>query len=65
MFGLGDMTYAATFCEAGRKWDALFANKGAMRVAPLMRHDAAAGTLAEDVAGAWAAEWSQDLMAVA
>jgi len=26
-----------------------------------MRHDASAGTLAEDIAGAWAAGWVKDL----
>ncbi|WP_339710022.1 flavodoxin family protein [uncultured Sphingosinicella sp.] len=61
VFGLGDRTYAATFCEAGRKWDALFAEKGASRFAPLVQHDAGSGTLAEDVAGAWAAEWAAQL----
>jgi len=61
VFGLGDMTYAATFCEAGRKWDALFEEKGAVRVAPLLAHDASAGQLAEDVAGAWAAGWAGQL----
>lgn len=61
VFGLGDMTYAATFCEAGRKWDELFASKGASRFAPLIQHDAASGTLAEDVAGEWAAGWAAQL----
>ena len=56
VFGLGDRTYAATFCNAGQKWDALFSAKGASRFSPLMQHDASAGTLAEDVAGAWASE---------
>jgi MioC protein len=58
VFALGDRTYADTFCHAGEKWDALFAGKGAARVAPLERHDASSGTLAEDKAGAWAAGWS-------
>lgn len=61
VFGLGDMTYAATFCEAGQKWDALFASKGASRFAPLMLHDASSGTLAEDVAGVWASDWAAQL----
>jgi len=58
VFGLGDRTYAATFCEAGQKWDALLAEKGASRFAPLVQHDASSGTLAEDIAGAWAVEWA-------
>ena len=58
VFGLGDSTYATTFCEAGRKWDELLASKGAIRLAPLVQHDASSGTLAEDIAGSWAAEWA-------
>lgn len=59
VFGLGDRTYAATFCEAGQKWDALLAEKGASRFAPLVQHDACSGTLAEDVAAEWAAQFKQ------
>jgi MioC protein len=61
VFGLGDSTYAATFCEAGQKWDALLADKGGCRFAPLVQHDASSGTLAEDIAGSWAAEWASQL----
>jgi MioC protein len=61
VFGLGDRTYADTFCHAGEKWDALFFALGAKRVTPLRRHDASSGTLAEDDAGAWAAEWAPTL----
>ena len=58
VFGLGDMTYAATFCAAGEQWDALLAAKGASRLVALERHNAAGGTLAEDVAAEWAASWA-------
>ncbi len=61
VFALGDRTYAATFCEAGAKWDALLAEKGASRFAPLVRHDASSGLLAEDEAGIWAAGWAAAL----
>ena len=61
VFGLGDRTYAATFCEAGRKWDDLLAAKGASRFAPLVQHDACSGDLAEDIAAAWATEWAGQL----
>lgn len=61
VFALGDRTYMDTFCHAGEKWDALFAGKGATRIAPLERHDASAGTLAEDEAGQWAAGWASKL----
>lgn len=65
VFGLGDRTYMDTFCQAGRRWDALLAEKGASRFAPLMEHDASSGTFAEDIAGAWAAEWADQLKAAA
>jgi MioC protein len=58
VFGLGDMTYSATFCAAGVQWDALLAAKGASRLVDLERHDASGGTLAEDVAAEWAAGWA-------
>jgi MioC protein len=61
VFGLGDRTYAATFGEAGEKWDALLAAKGAARFVPLTQHDASSGTLAEDIAGEWAAGWAAQL----
>jgi MioC protein len=56
VFGLGDRTYADTFCAAGDSWDELLATTGARRLVDLMRHDASSGTLAEDVAGEWAAK---------
>jgi MioC protein len=61
VFGLGDRTYAATFCEAGQKWDSLLAEQGAARAAPLVQHDASSGTLAEDIAAEWAASWVPQL----
>ena len=61
VFGLGDRTYMDTFCHAGEKWEALFAGKGATSIAPLERHDASSGTLAEDEAGTWAAGWAGNL----
>ena len=61
VFALGDRTYADTFCQAGEKWDAMLAAKGASRIAPLERHDASGGTLAEDEAGAWADSWASQI----
>jgi MioC protein len=63
VFGLGDRTYADTFCAAGEKWDALLAAHGAARFVELERHDASSGTLAEDVAGEWAAGWVKEIEA--
>ena len=61
IFALGDRTYADTFCAAGDSWDAVLADSGARRVMDIMRHDASSGTLAEDVAGEWAAGWAAQL----
>lgn len=58
IFALGDRTYADTFCAAGEKWDLLLSTAGAVRITELQRHDASAGTFAEDVAGEWAAGWA-------
>lgn len=58
VFSLGDRTYADTFCAAGDRWDAAMAACGAERIVAVERHDASSGTLAEDVAGAWAAGWA-------
>lgn len=57
VFSLGDRTYADTFCAAGDRWDAVLAACGARRFVDTERHDASSGTLAEDVAGEWAAGW--------
>lgn len=58
VFGLGDRTYSDTFCAACDQWDALLAAHKADRFVDLERHDASSGTLAEDVAGEWAAGWA-------
>lgn len=58
LFALGDRTYADTFCAAGDRWDAVLSACGATRVVDIERHDASSGTLAEDVAGEWAARWA-------
>lgn len=57
VFALGDRTYADTFCAAGDRWDAALSACGAHRIVNIERHDASSGTLAEDVAGEWAAGW--------
>ena len=58
VFALGDRTYADTFCAAGDRWDSALAACGAKRIVDIERHDASSGTLAEDVAGEWAAGWA-------
>jgi MioC protein len=61
IFALGDRTYSDTFCAAGDRWDTLLGQCGARRVVDVERHDASSGTLAEDVAGEWAAGWAGQL----
>lgn len=61
VFGLGDRTYADTFCAAADSWDKLLGSCGAKRIVDLERHDASSGTLAEDVAGEWASGWASQI----
>jgi len=61
IFSLGDRTYADTFCAAGDRWDAALTACGARRIVEIERHDASSGTLAEDVAGEWAAGWATQI----
>jgi MioC protein len=64
VFGMGDMTYADTFCAAGDRWDAVLQACGATRFIDVKRHDASSGTLAEDVAAEWAAGWATNASVV-
>jgi MioC protein len=61
VFALGDRTYSDTFCAAGDAWDMIMQQKGGRRLIDIKRHDASSGTLAEDVAGEWAAGWVAQL----
>jgi MioC protein len=58
VFGLGDRSYFDTFCAAADSWDETLTSCGANRFIDVVRHDASAGSLAEDVAAEWAAEWA-------
>jgi len=57
VIALGDRTYTETFCNGGRRFDAILAELGARRIGDIMLHDASAGTMPEELALAWAAEW--------
>lgn len=57
VIGLGDRTYASTFCFGGRKFDAALAACGARRIGEPLFHDASAGTLPEELALQWAEHW--------
>jgi len=54
---LGDRTYAETFCNGGRRFDAILSELGARRIGDILLHDASAGTMPEELAAAWAVDW--------
>jgi MioC protein len=64
VFALGDRTYADTFCHGGKRFDELMARLDASRIGEVMRHDASAGTMPEEVALEWLPGWLQQLEAV-
>ncbi len=57
VIALGDRTYAETFCNGGKRFDAILSELGARRIGDMMLHDASAGTMPEELAVAWATEW--------
>src|ERR1044072_3270878 len=50
VIALGDRTYAETFCNGGKRFDAILSELGARRIGEIMLHDASAGTMPEEVA---------------
>ena len=59
VIALGDMTYRATFCHGGLRFDRLLTELGARRAGEPLTHDASSGSLAEVVACDWADAWIQ------
>jgi len=57
VIALGDRTYAETFCNGGRRFDAILSELGARRIGDIMLHDASAGTMPEELAVVWATQW--------
>jgi len=57
VIALGDRTYAETFCNGGKRFDAILSELGARRIGEIMLHDASAGTMPEELAVEWAAGW--------
>jgi MioC protein len=57
VIALGDRTYTDTFCNGGRRFDALLSDLGARRVGDVLLHDASAGTMPEEVAADWIGGW--------
>ena len=61
IIALGDRTYTATFCHGGKRFDELLCSLGATRLGEMMVHDASAGTIPEEVAVEWAAQWVEQV----
>lgn len=57
VLSLGDRTYGQTFCHGGKRFDDILCELHAERIGEVMRHDASAGTVPEEVGVAWAEEW--------
>jgi MioC protein len=57
VIALGDRTYADTFCNGGRRFDAILGELGAQRVGEVLLHDASAATMPEEVAAEWVEGW--------
>jgi MioC protein len=55
---LGDRTYRDTFCNGGRRFDAILSELGARRVGEILFHDASSGILAEEAATEWVGPWA-------
>jgi MioC protein len=57
VIALGDRTYTDTFCNGGRRFDAILRELGAQRIGEILLHDASAGTMPEEVAAEWVDGW--------
>jgi MioC protein len=58
VIGLGDRTYAQTYCFGPKRFDALLQLLGARRIGEPMLHDASGGTIPEEVALEWIGPWA-------
>ncbi len=57
VIGLGDRTYADTFCFGGKRFNEILGQLGAQRIGDILLHDASDGTLPEDEAADWIEPW--------
>jgi MioC protein len=57
VIALGDRTYKETYCDGGKRFDALLTKLGARRAGDVLLHDAGSGTLPEEVAAQWVVPW--------
>ena len=60
VIGLGDSSYD-TFCDAAKKLETLFIQRGAIKIGERLEIDAQNPTMPEDLAEAWFVEWIQSL----
>jgi MioC protein len=58
LVALGDRTYKDTFCNGGRRFDAILSELGARRIGEILFHDASSGVLAEEAATEWVGSWA-------
>jgi MioC protein len=64
VFALGDSIYPETFCNGGKKFDALLSSLGAQRIGERMHHDSRNDAFADEAAGAWVEGWYGELEAL-
>lgn len=57
VIALGDRTYKETYCQGGRRFDALLTELGAKRAGEILHHDAGSGTPPEEMAAQWVVPW--------
>jgi MioC protein len=56
---LGDRTYKDTFCNGGRRFDAILSELGAKRIGDILFHDASSHMLPEEAAVEWVGPWME------
>ncbi|OOV85940.1 flavodoxin domain-containing protein [Oceanospirillum linum] len=64
IISLGDSSYDETFCDAGKKIDAVFAEYGAQRIGRPLEIDAAEHFDATEPAADWIGRWADQLQQV-
>lgn len=58
---LGDRSHAATYCEGGKRFDALLHSLGATRIGERLECDARSSRYADEEAGKWTPGWVEAL----
>jgi len=65
VIGLGDSTYADTYCNGGKQFDDLLQALGARRIGERLDHNASGTSLPEVAAVEWVRRWSELLSPLA